>query len=94
MDAPLQLLIVSDTKMQIFREPLLREMALPSKFPDTDNPKAEKQVLVLSQVQDLLPQPDTFLRTGKSYQLSPQLTTSYGTCFVDFCRDSYTFIIS
>lgn len=94
VNAPLQLLIVSDTKMQFFRGPLLREMTLPSKFPDTDNLKAEKQVLVLSQAQDLLPQPDTFLRTGKSYQLSLQLTTSYGTCFVDFCRDSYISIIS
>lgn len=93
MVAPLQFLKVSSVQTQFFREPLLGEMVFHSKLPNVDNPKGEKQVLVFPQVQDLLPQPDTFLRTGKSYQLSPQLTTSYGTCFVVFCRGATTFIV-
>ena len=94
LDAPFQLLIVSRAQTQLFCQFFLSEFHFYTKLPDANDPKGEKQALVLSQKQDLLPQLPMFLPTGKSYQSVQQSTTSYGTYFVNSCGDSYTFIVS
>lgn len=83
MVAPLQFLKVSSVQTQFFREPLLGEMVFHSKLPNVDNPKGEKQVLVLPQVQDLLLQCTWSFANRK---ILPNPTPAYHVLWDVFCR--------
>ena len=45
---------INDVYMQLFRQLLLRKIHFGPKLPNANDPKGEKQALVLSQKQDLL----------------------------------------